>query len=78
MTREQFMDLDDWTLINVYLRPNQNEDDPLEGYLPVGRVNKDDKPKSPIAASNPRDVFFYIWRQRGKTDAEIEELIKKW
>lgn len=73
MTREQFLDLDDWALINVYFRPNENSD-PLEGYWPQERQGSDRE----TIAVGPKESFFYVWRKRGMAEEEIEARYKKW
>lgn len=71
MTREQFMDLDDWALVNVFCRPSTKED----GYWPVPRFNPFDPPVAPVSLD---EQFVAIWRMRGLKDAEILERYKKW
>lgn len=37
MTKEEFMRLGDWDMVNVLFRPDKNEDHPERGYFPVRR-----------------------------------------
>ncbi len=75
LTREQFMDLDDWTMINVYFRPNLYEHDPEVGYWPVPRVGEG---RSRVAEPIAFDAMVYdLWKKRGMTDAEIDAKFRK-
>jgi len=75
MTREEFMDLSDWDLVNVIFRPNANEDDPEKGYWPVTRDNPDDRT---VGELSHRQVFFDHARRRGIPEEEIEERFRLW
>lgn len=68
------MDLDDWTLINVYFRPNQN-DHPLKGYWPVGRKGTVSDVGQPMGF---KEMFFKVWRDRGMAEKDIEERYVNW
>ena len=77
-----FLDSDNWTLQNVYLRPNRWEGvKGKEGqYWPVDRMD----PDNPVVRSHsgPRDLYMSTkgkaMRQLGCSEEEIEEACAAW
>lgn len=76
-TRERFLDMDDWEMMNVLCRPNTfGEHDKSGRYWPIARMEDPNDPV--VGALDHRGVFFHPDRIKamkalGFTDAEIEE-----
>lgn len=66
------MDADDWTLLNVYLRPSERPDD--KPYWPVRRRTE----VEPDVVTDFREMFFMHWRKHGLSDEEIEKRYERW
>jgi len=80
LTREQFLDLDDWTLTNVYFRPNANEGNEKKlWYWPVDREDKDNPVTGELSL---RDLFMTTtgeaMNKLGYSEADIEARFEKW
>lgn len=76
LTVDQFMELDDWTVMNVYFRPNANEESPEKGYRPVRRAQPEDIQSGDLQAipiASYKDLFFDSWRKQGMAEADIEK-----
>lgn len=76
LTRQQFLDLDDWTVNNVYFRPNANADRPDRGYWPKARHKEGDQAER---GTNWREIFYgpdgnrlKAMRTVGMSEEEIE------
>lgn len=69
MTREQFMDLDDWALYNVFSRPDFNkQNDGSKPYWPVPRKIGDEGQEVSF-----KELCFMLWSKQGMTPEEMEE-----
>ena len=68
------MDLDDWTLMNVYFRPNDNADEPEKGYWPVIREDPDDPTVKSYGEGiiGYKQAFFDNAKRRGDTPEEAQ------
>lgn len=78
-SRDQWLDEDDWWMVNVVCRPDRNAERPERGYYPVPRSG----PKGVDQAISFRELFFLPERVRamralGMTDGEMEEAYQKW
>lgn len=75
MTKQQFMELDDWTLYNVYLRPDFNQDnDGSKPYWPVPRKNPNEPEGDSVSF---KELCYRLWNKQGMTEEEIEERFTK-
>lgn len=80
-SRERFLDMDDWELLNVLSRPDFHANQPERGYWPVPRSDPDDK--GGVKQIGLRGSWFHPKRIKamktlGMTDEEIEAGFQAW
>lgn len=80
-TRQRFLDMDDWELMNVLCRPDFHDGDVERGYWPVPRMSDANDPG--MVETGPRGVFYNpkrieAMKTLGMTDAEIEAKFQDW
>jgi hypothetical protein len=78
MNLDEFMDMDDWLMVNAYTRPSSHSD-PLKPYMPVPRDDPEDPSRGVIGG---KDLW---WSTTGKamktmgfSDVEIQQRYAHW
>lgn len=80
LRRAELRDLDDWYVVNVLLRPGEEQQAKDGAYLPVAMAltAEEQAGRQNLKGANFKEMFIELWRSWGDTAAAAQERWLRW